>query len=104
MCIIIIVLVLCVGITDTVGPFWALLSDRGCYFYGFVGSVSEASMPVSILYHLFYAATEHQVYRFISSRRFYKIYNLEISMLRMCYYYYFRMRFALQKYTLTYFT
>jgi hypothetical protein len=36
-----------VGITADVGSSRALLSDRQCHFYGSVGSVPEAFIPVS---------------------------------------------------------
>ena len=60
----------CVGITADVGPSRTLLSDRQCHFYGSVRSVPEAFIPVSLLlhlYHLFYATTEHHVYKSYSS-------------------------------------
>jgi hypothetical protein len=44
-----------VGTTAVVGPLGALLSDRQYQFFGFLVSVSDVSMPVSVLFHLFYA-------------------------------------------------
>jgi hypothetical protein len=59
-----------VGITADVGLSRALLSDRQCHFYGSKGSVPEAfytGISTVYLYHLFYATTEHHVYKSYSS-------------------------------------
>jgi hypothetical protein len=44
--------IILVGTTAVDGPLRALLSDRQYQFVGFLVPVSDALMPVSVLFHL----------------------------------------------------